>query len=107
MVGSNYILAIFFAQAKVKHRKEWDAALESVWPELMEELRKNPGFKGMVAMWNVDDSGDVSVIGLWESMEHRLGFEKRSAPRVRAIFESLMHQKPDRYRYLVTKASIE
>ncbi len=107
MVDSNYILAIFFAQAKVGNRKEWDAALALVWPELMEELRQNPGFKGMIAMWNVDDSGDVSVIGLWESMAHRLGFEQRSAPRVRAIFESLMQQKPDRHRYLVTKATLE
>src|ERR1700760_3794270 len=104
---SGYIMAIFFANAKMKNRQEWNAALDGVWPELLAELRTNPGFKGMVATWNVDDSGEVSVIGLWETMEARLGFEKRSSTKVRAIFESLMQAMPNRYRFEVTKATLE
>ena len=100
------IAAMLMAQAKVRTREEWEEAVEGIWQDALQELRSNPGFKGLVALWNSDDSGQVAVIGLWDDMEHRLAYEARSAAHVRGLFNALFQQVPDRPRFIVSRATL-
>ncbi|MCH8189797.1 MAG: hypothetical protein IIC80_00415 [Chloroflexi bacterium] len=53
------VAALFTVQGKHPTQAEWEAALDANWDDAVEELRSNPGFKGIVALWNSDDSGEV------------------------------------------------
>ena len=46
-------------------------------------------------------------MGLWESLEHRLGYEARSAGKVRALFDPFFTRGPSRPRLHVTNATME
>ncbi len=100
------VAAILFAKAKVKSRAEWESAVAGIWDDTVAEVRSNPGFIGILTLWNSDDSGQVSVIGVWESMEHRLAYEARSAEYVRGLFNPLFEAVPDRPRYIISSASL-
>lgn len=84
-------------------REEWDAALEKVWPDFIAEMSTNPGYRGAVAVWTVE-SGEVSIIGVWESMAHRLAYEAHSSDKVRAIFNALLAEGRTRHKQVVTLA---
>ena len=103
---SGNVAAILFAQARARSRVEWERGLDAIWPEVLRELRSNPGFKGLLALWKEDDSGQVSIIGLWDTMEHRLAYERRSADSVRARFNALFQAVPDRPRFYVSRATL-
>ena len=100
-----YVVVYFSAPAKARSRQEWQSSLDRVWPDVVAELRTNPGFKGAAALWNLDDSGQVSVIGQWENMEYRKAYEKRSSPQLRALMDTLFRDVPSRPRLLVTHAA--
>ena len=100
------VVAMLITHAKAGSREEWEAGVESIWKDAIGELQTNPGFKGLVTMWNDDDSGQVSVIGLWDNMEHRLAYEARSSGYVRGLFNGLFKQEPDRPRFLISKAQL-
>ena len=103
---SGNVAAMLVARAKAKTREEWEAGVAKIWDEAVNELRGNPGFKGLLALWNNDRPGYVSVIGLWDNMEHRLAYEARSASRVRALFNALFQEVPDRPRYIISRATL-
>jgi len=84
------------------HRETWDAALEKVWPEFLAEMSSNAGYQGAAALWAVE-TGEVSVVGIWQSMEHRLAYEARSSGKVRAIFNALLEDPPTRVKQVVAK----
>ncbi|MCI0770200.1 MAG: antibiotic biosynthesis monooxygenase [Chloroflexi bacterium] len=100
------VAALFTVQGKLPTQAEWEAALDANWDDAVEELRSNPGFKGIVALWNSDDSGEVAIIGLWENMERRLAYEARSAEKVRALFDPLFQSVPNRPRFIVSRSSL-
>ena len=101
------IAAMLMAKAKAANRREWEASVHGIWDQAVTELRTNPGFKGLVALWNNDDSGQVAVIGLWDNLEHRLAYEARSADKVRGFFNPLFQEVPERPRFVVTRAVLE
>lgn len=103
---SGTVAAMLIAEAHAKNPHEWEAAVEDIWDNAINELKTNNGFKGLIAMWNNDNSNQVSVIGLWDTMEHRLAYESRSADYVRGLFNNLFRRVPDRPRYIVTKAEL-
>lgn len=98
------VAAILTAHAKAHSRKDWEQAVEQLWPQALGELSKNPGFLGLITLWNNDDSREVAVIGLWDTMEHRMEYEGRSSEYVRGLFNNLFQSVPDRPRFIVSKA---
>ena len=101
------IAAMLMVKAKAENRGEWEASVHAIWEDAITELRTNPGFKGLVALWNNDDSGQVAVIGLWDNLERRMAYEARSADKVRGFFNPLFQEVPDRPRFVVTRAVLE
>ena len=73
------VVAMFLEETRFASRDEWEQACSGVWDAALTELRTNPGFKGLAAFWADDDTARGGVMGLWDSLEHRLGYEARSA----------------------------
>src|SRR4051812_31488872 len=73
------VAAVLRARAKASTQQEWEADVAQIWDQVVAELQTNPGYRGALALWNSDEPGTVLVIGLWESMAHRLAYEARSA----------------------------
>ena len=96
------VAAIFTAQAKAQTEAEWEKDVESVWDEAVEILKSNRGFKGLLALWNHGDNGEVCIIGLWEDIETRLNYEATTAQAVRDLFNSIFTAVPNRPRFVVT-----
>jgi hypothetical protein len=90
---------------KAKTREEWDAGVAKIWDEQLAELKSNRGFIGAVALWNNDEPGHGSVLGLWDGLENRLAYEARST-KARQIWAVLFDEAPVRTRYIVSQASI-
>jgi hypothetical protein len=103
-LDSGNVAAVLMARARAATREEWEAGVAKIWDEAVAELQTNDGFKGLLALWNSDRPRSVSVMGLWDTMEHRLAYEARSAASVRAFFNPLFEEVPDRPRYIVTNA---
>ena len=99
------VLGVVTGIARAASREEWNAQVDKAWPDVVAELSSNAGYIGVVALWNSNGSEEVSIVGVWETMEHRLAYEARSATRVRAIFNGLLVESPSRYKQVVTKAS--
>jgi len=98
------VAAVLMARSRAGTREEWEAGVAKIWDQIVAELQTNEGFKGIVALWNSDRARSVSVWGLWDTMEHRLAYEARSAESVRGLFNPLFEEVPDRPRYIVTNA---
>ena len=103
-LAPGYVLGVVVGQAKAQSNDEWNAAVEKVWPEFIAILESNPGYKGAYAAWNPDKPGEVSIIGIWQSMEHRLAYEAKSAPQIRELFNALI-SNPQRYKVVVSRAA--
>lgn len=100
------VIAIASACAKAGTRQAWETAVDRVWADAIRELRTNPGFMGLVAVWNDDDSRRASIIGVWDTMEHRLAYEARSSTYVRGLFNDIFEEVPQRPRWVVTRAQL-
>ena len=98
------VAALFTAQAKATNREAWERDVEGVWDRAVDLLRQNPGFKGIVTLWNNDDSREVCVIGLWEDLETRLAYERGNASDVRDLFNGIFQAVPHRPRFVVTRS---
>lgn len=103
-IAPGYVLGFVTGQAKAATRELWEAELEKVWPKFISAMNTNPGYKGAFSTWNTDKPGEVSIVGIWESMEHRLAYEAKSSTTVRAIFNAMISE-PVRYRPTVTKTA--
>jgi hypothetical protein len=101
------VVAVLVARAKVRTQEEWETAVAGIWDQAVAELRSNSGFKGLLALWSDDRERGVSVVGLWDTMEHRLAYEARSATAVRGLFNALFEEVPERPRFVVTNAYFE
>ena len=101
------VIAIATARAKARTRQEWEKAVEGVWADAVRELRANAGFMGLLALWNNDDSRQASVIGVWDTMEHRMAYEARSSTYVRGLFNAIFEEVPQRPRWIITKARLQ
>ena len=99
------VVALLTAQAKARTQEEWEEAVKGIWEEALQGLSSNPGFKGLVALWNSDSPGQVIIYGIWENMERRLAYEARSSAYVRSLFNPLFQQVPDRPRFIVSRAT--
>ncbi len=96
------VAAIFMAQAKSKTEAEWEKDVEGVWDEAVEILKSNRGFKGLLALWNHGNTGEVCIIGLWEDIETRLNYEATTAQAVRDLFNAIFEAVPNRPRFVVS-----
>lgn len=83
-------------------RAQWDAGIERAWPVFIAEMALNPGFKGAGAFWTVE-TGEVSIVGVWEDMDKRLAYERNSSETVRAIFNALLEQPAKRHKQVTAK----
>ncbi len=83
-------------------RDHWDATLEKVWPQFISEMAKNAGYKGAASFYTVE-TGEVSIVGIWEDMAARLAYEANSSEKVRAIFNALLDAPPTRHKQVITK----
>ncbi len=101
-LGSGYVLGIVTGQCKALTREEWDAAVRKVWPAFIAEMSSNPGYKGAYATWDADHPRQVSINGIWESMEHRVAYEAKSSGTVRAVFNALI-DNPQRTRLIISQ----
>ena len=101
------MLALFLEESRFASQAEWERASAGVWDAALAELRTNPGFKGLVAFWADDDTRRAGIMGMWDSLEHRLGYEAKSASKVRALFDPFFTRGPQRPRLKVTRATIE
>ena len=101
------VVAMFLEETRFSSREEWERACAGVWDDALAELRTNPGFRGLAAFWADDDTARGGVMGLWDSLEHRLRYEARSAGKVRALFDPFLTRGPRRPRLHVTNATME
>ena len=99
------IVALFHAKAKAKTQEEWDKALAKVWDDSVSMLKSQKGFVGMKALWSIDDSGEVVVMGIWENLVDRLAYESTLAGKVRANIETTLEKRPERPKYVVLKST--
>ena len=99
------VVALFVIQSRFDSKETWEAALDGIWVQAVQELENNPGFKGIVAVWDSDGSGVAGIMGIWDSLEHRLAYEARSAEKVRALFNPLFSDVPQRPRFVVSRAT--
>ncbi|MSP96444.1 MAG: hypothetical protein EXR29_04305 [Betaproteobacteria bacterium] len=100
-LAAGNVLGWVTGRAKVA-RDEWDATVDKIWPEFIAEMATNPGFKGAVACWTVE-TGEVSIFGIWSSVETRLAYEAKSAGTVRAIFNALLELPVKRHKQVISK----
>ena len=98
------VAALFNAQARAATREAWEQDVAAIWDRAVDLLKQNRGFKGIVTLWNSDDSREVCVIGLWEDMETRLAYERGSASDVGDLFNGIFQAVPHRPRFLVTRS---
>jgi len=66
-------------------------------------LLRQKGFLGLRALWCSDNSGEVIVMGIWDTMANRLAYEASVAKGVRGAFEETMQGPALRKKYLVVK----
>lgn len=100
-LATGNVLGWVTGRARVS-REEWNAALDKVWPEFIAEMATNAGFKGAAACWT-EQTGEVSIVGIWSSMKTRLDYEAKSAGKVRSIFNALLEVPPARYKQEITR----
>ena len=93
-------------RVKVKTRAEWEKNVDAIWDKAFKILKTVPGFKGEIAFWDNENTGDVIIMGLWENLEARLNYEATAAPSVRALFGPLFAKNPERHRYILTHSNI-
>ncbi|MFH1485293.1 MAG: antibiotic biosynthesis monooxygenase [Chloroflexota bacterium] len=98
------IVALLHAKAKAKTREEWGKALDKFWADDLALLKKQRGFVGAKALWAIDDSGEVVVMGIWDNLEDRLAYEKTVAEHVRANIETTIEKRPARPKYVVVRS---
>jgi len=103
-IAPGYVLGYVTGFARAASREEWDREVEKNWPAFIAEMETNAGFKGAYALYTIE-TGKVSILGMWETLEHRLAYEAKSSGAVRAIFNALLKEGPRRYRHVVTKAT--
>ena len=99
------IVALFHARAKAKTHEEWDRDLGEVWDDTAAILKNQKGFVGMKALWAIDDSGEVIVMGIWDNLADRLAYESTVAGKVRASIETTLEKRPERPKYVVVKST--
>ncbi len=83
-------------------RAQWDATLETVWPQFLTLMAKNPGFRGAMSFLTVE-TGEVAIIGIWKDMAARLAYEEKNKDEVRALFNVLVEPPPKRHKQVVQK----
>lgn len=99
------IVAMFRAKAKAKSRDEWRKELDKFWDEDVSIIKTQKGFVGMRALWALDDSGEVVLMGIWDNLEDRLAYEQGVAKKVRSKMEATLEGgRPERPKYVVVKA---
>ena len=98
------VAALFTAQAKATTSEAWERDVAGVWDRAVDLLGQNRGFKGIVTLWNNDDSREVCIIGLWEDLETRLAYESGNASDVRDLFNGIFQAVPHRPRFVVTRS---
>lgn len=96
------VAGVIMEKAKARTREEWERELSKVWDEACRRIEKTPGFKGMLAYWDISNSGNVIMMGLWEDRDRRMNYEGTTAQSVRDLFNPLFEDVPDRPRYVIT-----
>jgi heme-degrading monooxygenase HmoA len=86
-------------------QEDWEARLGEMWDGAMADLSTHPGFMGAIALWNTEEVGTATILGFWDTMEHRLNYEADSANTRSTFFDRLYAERPTRTRYLVSRST--
>ena len=97
------VAALAYGKAKARASEGWARDLEKVWDRSTGVLLKQKGFLGLRCLWCSDDSGEVIILGMWDTMAHRLAYEASVSKGVRGAFEETMQGPARRLKYIVVK----
>lgn len=94
-----YIVLGMKGKAKAPTRDKWSQDLDDVWDEIAPVMRKQKGFLGVKALWNIANNQEMLVLAYWESLADRLAYENSVAGGLRARMETILQGMPSRPKY--------
>ncbi|MBI4307280.1 MAG: antibiotic biosynthesis monooxygenase [Chloroflexi bacterium] len=104
VIEQGNIVAFLIGGARAATREGWARDLDGVWHEMAAALKKQKGFLGMKALWNIEDNQEIIVLAYWDNLEDRLAYERTAAGGVRARMETTLQGPPPRPKYEVMRA---
>ena len=106
IMNQGVVGALAFGKAKAKTQEEWAKDLERIWDRSTGMLLKQKGFRGLRAFWAVDGSRDTMVMGIWETMEDRMAYERSISPGVQGAFDEILEAPARRQKFVLVRRTV-
>ncbi|MDO8532495.1 MAG: hypothetical protein Q7T26_10115 [Dehalococcoidia bacterium] len=94
-----YIVLGMKGKTKASTRDKWSQDLDNVWDEIAPVMRKQKGFLGVKALWNIANNQEMLLLAYWERLADRLAYENSVAGGLRARMETILQGMPSRPKY--------